>query len=91
MIFINCGSGVLTAKGVLRCRCKQLPVIVAVIPVLEIASSEVFISPRIPAAVTASSALEEVAAGRTAAILAELFIVTCDLISTVPEPPFSVV
>ena len=48
-------------------------------------------SPNIPAAVTASSALDEVAAGRTAAIFAELFIVTCDFISIVPLPFFSVV
>ena len=91
MIVISWGSGVLTAKGVDLVKCKQLPVIVDVIPVPEIASKVVFILPKMPAAEIFSSALEEVAGGLTLAMFAEQVVVTCVLTLIEPWLFFSVV
>jgi len=70
-------------------RCNPLPHIVAVIPVPEIASKVDFKSPNIPPDDTCSSAVEDVASGRTAAILALDIIVCTFLTFTVVVIPFS--
>ena len=69
-IDIKVFSGEVTPNGVGLYKSKPLPHTVAIIPVPLIASNAAFKSPNIPADDTCSSAVEDVASGRTAATLA---------------------